>query len=97
MKSISAASVEIRMDTSLSCSVMADPSHLQSDGPHQLNAIALRHDALAQLEIEAHSAVFEKVLEVDIVQGACRQVRNIGQCQVVRADESDRATLEEPS
>src|ERR1700722_15301455 len=66
-------------------------SNLEPDCAHQLDAIALSDNTLAQGEIESHLTVREVVLEMHVPQRAGRETANVRQGEIVSADEADRA------
>ena len=69
--------------------------HVQPDGAHQLDAVALGDDAGPQLEIELELAVHQFVLEMHVHDAPGVKSGNIGQGQIVRADQADRAALDQ--
>src|ERR1700761_7504118 len=66
--------------------------HFEADHPHQLNAIALRDDTIMQSEIEAHFAVDDRVLKMDIVYVSGVHRSDVRQRQIVCADHPDGPT-----
>ncbi len=69
----------------------ASGSNIQSDRAHELDAVALGHDARPQFEIELELSVHEFVLEVHIPMARGFESRNIGERQIVGADQADGA------
>src|SRR5450631_981510 len=73
----------------------AAPSNIESDRPHELDAVALGNDAGMQLEVKTQLAVAKLVLKVNVLQGACLESGNVGERQVMSADEADRSPFDQ--
>ena len=71
------------------------PLYLKTYCAHQLDAVAAGDDTLAQSEIEFHSAVLELILEVNVAERAGFETPDVGEREIVRADEADGMTLHE--
>ena len=56
---------------------------------HQLDGVALGDDARLQLVVEAHLAVFDVVLEVDVVDAGRELVGDLRQGEVVGGDDAE--------
>src|SRR5258708_30805143 len=69
--------------------------HFKPDRPHQFEAVALRNYAVSQFVVESHSAVLQLILEMNITQMALGRIADVGQCQVMRAHQPNRAALDQ--
>jgi len=69
--------------------------NLDPDEPHQFDAVAFGDNAIVQLEIEGHSAVPNVVLEMDVVEAVVLLSADVGEREVVRADEANCAAREQ--
>src|SRR5579859_2587349 len=69
--------------------------NLESDEPHELDPVAFRDDTIVKLEVECHSAILNLVLKMDVSETAVLFLADVGQGQVVGADEADGAACQE--
>src|ERR1700722_10065334 len=72
----------------------AGESNFEADEAHELDAVAFGDDTFLQLEIEFHLAVFDLVLEMDVVEAGIALLAYVGQGEVVSADEADGSAVE---
>ena len=56
--------------------------HLQADGSHQIEGIALGDDSRSQQVIEADLTIFEVILEVDVLDARCQFIGDLRQGEV---------------
>ena len=72
-------------------------AHVESHGPHQLEGVAPGHDPRPADIVEPDAAVLEMVLEMH-VRGARRErVGDLGEGEIVRGHEPDRAVPDQPA
>src|ERR1700729_3406473 len=67
----------------------------EADKAHQFDAVALGDDSVAELEVELHLAVFDLVLEMDVVEASVSLFADVCKGQVVCADEADGAARQQ--
>src|SRR5690606_28205374 len=89
---ISGSYAEARRDESYSSHIN---SHVETDRAHQREAVALRYRAVAQRVVERHASVLELFLEVNVTNPPARVRGELGEAQIVRRDQADRAAVEE--
>jgi len=70
-------------------------SDFESYETHQLDSVALGDDAVLELEVELHFAVFDLVLEVHVMQAVVSLLADVGQGKVVSADEADGSAVQQ--
>ena len=70
------------------------PLHLQPHGAHQLERVALAHDARPHPVVEGHLAALQVVLEVHVGRARAQRVGHLGERQVVRGHQPDGAALD---
>src|ERR1700675_4526844 len=58
-------------------------SHIQSDRPHQLQCIASRDDAVAQMIVEADLATLQVILKMNVPCPAGKRLHYIRQSEVM--------------
>ncbi len=68
--------------------------YLETDEPHQFEAVAFCDDAFLQFEVELHLSVFDFILKVDVVQTLIFVSADIGQSQIVGAEKTDGSACE---
>src|SRR5690349_9529485 len=83
----------------LFCAISRAPAttailNIQANHTHQFERIAMRDDAVADLVIKRHLAIFDLVLQMDIFDTAREDRVDFGQRQIVRRHHADRTTLE---
>ena len=79
----------------VSGSEVSSSSDFEADEAHEFDSVAVRDDAVAELVVELHFAVFDFVLEVDVVEGVGVDGGEVGEGEVVGADEADGSGFEE--
>jgi hypothetical protein len=70
-------------------------SDFEADEAHQLDAIAFRNDTWLKFEVEAHFAISDGVLEVDVAEAIVLLLADVGEREVVSANEANGAACEE--
>jgi len=70
--------------------------NLQAHRAHQIQSIAALHYARLQPVIEMQFAVLDGVGEVDVEGAAGESAGDVGQRQIVRGDQPQRAMIDEP-
>ena len=70
-------------------------SDFQADQAHEFDSVAVGDYAVAEFVVEGHLAVGDLVLQVDVVEGVGGGAGQVGEGEVVRADEADGSGFEE--
>ena len=72
-------------------------SYLEPDRPHQRQCVGVLDDAGTHEVVEAHFAVLEMVGEMDVHGDRTKGGDDLGEGEVMRGDQADRAAVEQAS
>src|SRR5271156_3063843 len=78
--------------TLLNCAWKSD---FEAYEAHQFDAVAFRNDPWMELEVEGHLAIRDGVLEVDVAKTIVLMLADVGEREVVGANEANCAACEE--